>query len=71
MAEQDTFRGGNATPDDKQNRTPKEQAAPVDEYGGQYKQPTLGESEQQKFGTNEYPVQNDALPAKNLKSTGG
>lgn len=67
MAEQyNPFRGGNATPNDTQNRTPKEKAAPVDEYGGSYRSDDQGVKE-----SDSYPVQNESSPARNLRNVGG
>jgi hypothetical protein len=54
-----------------QNKPTKEDSERKDEYGGQYKDRCDELSEAQKFGTDQLPVQNDALPAKNLKNAGG
>ena len=49
----------------------KKDSHPKDEYYGGYQNKAREASEVQKFGTSQLPVTNDALPAKNLQSTGG
>lgn len=69
MAENNSFKTGGGG-GDVQNK-PGEAWKDKDEYGGQYKDPAQTLTEAQKFGTDQLPVQNDALPAKGLKGVGG
>lgn len=70
MAEDNAFKGGSAN-GSQQNKPTTADAERRDEYMGQYKERADGVSEAEKFGTDQNPVQNDALPAKNLKGAGG
>jgi len=53
-----------------QNKATDADVRRADEYGGRYRSSTEGVSEDQMWGHNQNPVQNDALPAKNLRSVG-
>ncbi len=55
----------------EQNKPTKEDVMRKDEYGGKYKERADSASEEEKFGTSQNPVKDDAMPAKNLKSVGG
>lgn len=57
--------------DNRQNKPTEEDVKRKDEYGGSYKDAADGLSEAQKFGTDQLPVQEKPLSAKNLKSVGG
>lgn len=71
MSEDNTFKSG-STGGDQQNKPTKEDSERKDEYGNNtYKCRSSGMSEQQLFGTDQLPVQDDPLPAKGLKSVGG
>ena len=65
--EQSSFSTGNTG--SVQNKPTADDSAPKDEYKGGYREGTATEAE--KFGTDQNPVQNDALPARNLRGAGG
>ena len=67
--ETSSFRPGGAN--DVQNKPSRDDAFRKDEYGGAYKEHGVGLSEAERFGTDQMPVQHDAIPAKGLKGVGG
>lgn len=68
MAESSSFKQGTGTGGTSEK---PEASNGKDTYKGGYKDPATTLSEAEKWGTNEIPLKNDELPAKNLKSTGG
>jgi hypothetical protein len=71
MAEEKSSFGGGDAASPSQNKPTNEDQYRSDEYGGKYKDACDGMSEAQKFGTDQIPVKNDPLPAKNLQKVGG
>lgn len=70
MAEKSVFVGGNASGSPKK-LSAEDVSSGKDTYGGKYQDAALTLSEQEKFGTNLNPVQNQPLPAKGLRNVGG
>lgn len=70
MAENSSFRGGNAG-GGVQNKPTNADAERVDEYDGKFKERADEYGEDAKFGTDQLPVQDDKMPASGLKSVGG
>jgi len=67
--ERSSFTPGNANAP-TQNKKSEADVTRSDEYGGSYKSSCDGVSDDQKWGGNQNPVQNESLPAKNLNSAG-
>ncbi len=67
--EKSSSKSGNAN-GTEQNKAQERDSSPGDEYYGSYKSACDGVSEDQKWGGNQNPVRDDALPAKNLRSVG-
>ncbi len=67
--ETSSFRPGGAN--NVQNKPSRDDAFRKDEYGGAYKEHGVGLSEAERFGTDQMPVIETPLPAKNLKDAGG
>lgn len=68
--EQSSFKAGSAN-SLNQNKPSQEDARRVDEYGGQYRCRSQGTGDVERFGTDKYPVQHDALAARGLRNVGG
>ena len=67
--EKSSFKPG-AAAQSSQSKPSAEDVHRIDEYGGRYQCAGRGLSEQEAFGSDQMPVQNDAMPVRSLRSVG-